>query len=50
MKTTDSGWLCSAVAFIGCVIFLAIVGSMMFDAIMANPGITQLINVLGGTQ
>jgi len=32
------------------LIFLLIVASLMGDAILSNPGISQLLRVLGGAQ
>lgn len=41
------GLLCTVVSFVACLIFIGIIITMLGNAILTNPGLQQLIRVLG---
>lgn len=49
MSHNDSRYA-SLVCIISCLIFLFIMFELMGTAILSNPGLTQLLRVLGGAQ
>ncbi len=48
MKTTDSGLLCTLVVIVALIVFALIMLPIVEQALTLNPGIQQLMHVLGG--